>query len=746
MMRKFLQIHVVLFSLLACRTEKTVVSEPSVEIVDQDVDGDGYVSSIDCDDYDPTVHPYSNEICDGIDNDCNGEVDEGVNTLYYADTDGDGFGDNESTRYACEVPSGFIIVGNDCDDTNNRTFPGATELCDEIDNDCDGDIDEGLLEGVFFDGDNDGFGDPSIPAEDCSVDLQKFVHNALDCDDSNPQIYNGAQEICDDLDNDCDGAVDEPGSGTELWFLDFDGDGYGDALETTYACTQPSGYVDNLLDCDDTDAMQYPGAEEYCNSEDDNCNGFIDDNPVDPIAYYFDADSDGYGTALIFIRDCTQPVGYVSNDADCDDNSQIISPIAPELCNGQDDNCNNIVDENAIGSTTYYADTDGDGYGDANTSVHSCQTVSGYVVNALDCNDSDSAQNPMGVEMCNGADDDCNGIIDEYAVDALLWYADADGDGFGIVNDWTFGCSQPTGYVSIFGDCDDGNAQKNPNTLEICNGLDDNCNYQIDENTEVFAWYYDIDNDGYGDPFSMVEACSAPVGLISNNEDCDDGNPDINPSEDEWCADNIDNNCDGLVDDDTSVDAFSGYVDLDGDGFAGDFFDSSCDDIYFVSSTDCDDDDSSVKPSATEVCDGIDNDCNGVIDSAGLCPCNFQQYNGSSYLFCTANRTWSVAKGECAQYGYYLVTIDNATENAWIDATLRAYSNSMTWWMGYNDLTVEGYWDWDGPFATYTNWGNGEPNNYNGNEDCGMLNAFGNPLWNDANCSTSTYFICEANP
>jgi hypothetical protein len=93
-----------------------------------------------------------------------------------------------------------------------------------------------------------------------------------------------------------------------------------------------------------------------------------------------------------------------------------------------------------------------------------------------------------------------------------------------------------------------------------------------------------------------------------------------------------------------------------------------------------------------------------------------------------------------------LVTIDNATENAWIDSTLRAYSNSVTWWMGYNDLTVEGYWDWDGPFATYTNWGNGEPNNYNGNEDCGMLNAFGNSLWNDAGCSTSTYFICEANP
>ena len=70
----------------------------------------------------------------------------------------------------------------------------------------------------------------------------------------------------------------------------------------------------------------------------------------------------------------------------------------------------------------------------------------------------------------------------------------------------------------------------------------------------------------------------------------------------------------------------------------------------------------------------------------------------------------------------------------------------ICWWAGFNDLTVENYWDWDGPFATYTNWGPSEPNNWNGDEDCALLNQWNDGTWNDANCDTNAYYVCEANP
>ena len=96
------------------------------------------------------------------------------------------------------------------------------------------------------------------------------------------------------------------------------------------------------------------------------------------------------------------------------------------------------------------------------------------------------------------------------------------------------------------------------------------------------------------------------------------------------CFDGVDNNCDGAFDDETSIDAFSGYLDLDGDGYGGGDWEASCDDIYYAQNLDCDDNDDTISPDATEVCDGIDNDCDGNADSAGLCPCNFETNNGSN--------------------------------------------------------------------------------------------------------------------
>ena len=97
--------------------------------------------------------------------------------------------------------------------------------------------------------------------------------------------------------------------------------------------------------------------------------------------------------------------------------------------------------------------------------------------------------------------------------------------------------------------------------------------------------------------------------------------------------------------------------------------------------------------------------------------------------------------------GYHLVTINGAGEDTWLDGQVDNFAPSKRWWIGYNDQTVEGYWDWVGPYSSYTNRGTSEPNNANNNEDCAVLNQFGNGgEWNDIFCNTSLYFVCEANP
>ncbi|MEC8423426.1 MAG: putative metal-binding motif-containing protein, partial [Myxococcota bacterium] len=106
-----------------------------------DEDGDGFLSVEDCDDADASTYPGAPESCDGIDNDCDGEVDENPADAptFHADRDGDGFGDDATTEAACEAPDGFVEVGGDCDDEDPSAFPGNDESCDGLDNDCDGD-------------------------------------------------------------------------------------------------------------------------------------------------------------------------------------------------------------------------------------------------------------------------------------------------------------------------------------------------------------------------------------------------------------------------------------------------------------------------------------------------------------------------------------------------------------------------------------------------------------------------------
>ena len=286
------------------------------------------------------------EICDGIDSDCDGVIDNGF------DSDGDG----------------ISICNGDCNDNNAAINLSALEICNGIDDNCNSQTDEGF-----------------------DIDTDNFTICNGDCDDTNSLIYPGAPEILDLIDNNCDGQIDEGLS------PDADGDGF----------TVADG------DCDDTNASVNPNATELCNGIDDNCNTQVDEG--------FDLDADTFTIC----------------NGDCDDTNALIYPGAPEVLDSLDNNCNGQIDE----GFTPDSDADGDGFS----------------LSEGDCNDADPSVNPGATELCNGIDDNCNTQIDEGF--------DLDGDG----------------QTSCEGDCNDNDSLVNTSAIELCNSIDDNCDSFINE-------------------------------------------------------------------------------------------------------------------------------------------------------------------------------------------------------------------------------------------------------------------------
>ena len=195
-----------------------------------DADGDGWPDSEDCDDADPSIHPGASDVCDGLDNDCDGVTDPEMPT-WYADTDGDGFGDPASTTVSCTAPEGYVSDATDCDDGLAEVNLAAAETCDGLDNDCDGVTDPDMPT-WYADADGDGFGDVETTTEACEAP-DGYVSDATDCDDVNPAVNPGALEVCGNgIDDDCDGS---PGTCTPWGDYDddsadamIDGEGRGD--------------------------------------------------------------------------------------------------------------------------------------------------------------------------------------------------------------------------------------------------------------------------------------------------------------------------------------------------------------------------------------------------------------------------------------------------------------------------------------------------------------------------------------
>ena len=403
-----------------------------------DNDGDGVTSDQDCDDNDASNFPGNAESCDGRDNNCNGIIDEGFenrapdlscdatqNTILVTwdmnptasvynvffngvffisvvdnqiEVTGLAPGTTQDIRVdivfnnGCETLTSTISCttsnqtdndgdgvpfDQDCDDNDAANYPGNVESCDGRDNNCNGIIDEGFEMNV-------------VPVLSCNA-TQTSVIVAWD-ENPTASIYNiffNGVFFTSVVDNQIEVTGLAPGSTQEIR-VEIVFDNGCTTLSSSISCTTGTAAdndgdgVPSDQDCDDNDANNFPGNPELCDGQDNNCNGMVDEGLITQ-DYYVDADGDGFGSDAMILNDCIQPLGFVSNADDCNDNDPTINPAAPEVPN-------NSVDEDCDGEVQII-DNDGDGWN-----------------SDLDCDDLNAAINPAATEVPgNGIDEDCDG-------------------------------------------------------------------------------------------------------------------------------------------------------------------------------------------------------------------------------------------------------------------------------------------------------------------------------------------------
>jgi len=210
----------------------------------------------------------------------------------------------------------------------------------------------------------------------------------------------------------------------------------------------------------------------------------------------------------------------------------------------------------ACATSTFYPDTDGDGFGDMTKAVDMCSAPVGYIAKGGDCSDTNKNVHPGAGETCNAIDDNCDGLVDDADPNLLLdniktFYKDTDGDGFG-GSSFVQGCVAPTGYVALDTDCNDNSAAVNPGAVEVCDNVDNDCDQLVDmadpslDAASKHLYYLDADHDTYGAGAGTL-ACSAPTNYVAQAGDCNDSAASAHPGGLEVC-DGFDNNCDGGVD------------------------------------------------------------------------------------------------------------------------------------------------------------------------------------------------------
>jgi hypothetical protein len=419
---------------------------------------------------------------------------------------------------------------------------------------------------------------------------------------------------------------------------------------------------------------------------------------------------------LLLVVACSVERGGLASEAYLDGGRDAACVTRVESCNGLDDDCNGVVDDvadEACGTTNE------DGV--CTPGVFRCaegrRVCEGAVLPAS--------------EACEtGLDEDCDGEIDE---DCGCTPGEVGACGLSEEGECRLG-ERTCVEGGTFGECL-GAAEP---SAESCNGLDDDCDGETDEGLRQ-PFYGDTDGDGFGLATMVLAACSPPEGYVADDRDCDDTCRECYPLRDEIC-DERDNDCDGEVDEGLLRTV---YRDVDADRFGNPEESMEvCGDVppgWVAAAGDCNDLNAAIQPLAIELCNMIDENCDGVADEGCGAECNRVELPSGRYHFCRSGRSWTDARDFCGTLDATLVTIDSTEENELLRAASQIVRGGE-WWLGLNDRETEDTFRWVGRDSAFRNWGSGEPNDV-GNEDCAELRSDGR--WNDERCSDANPFVCE---